>query len=255
MTITGTGKGQGVSNMVAAGLRVTWRFLANNWGRLVVTAYVLFVVSGIAVLGGRSTHQINGEVFVDWMEEKKDIVIKANPGGVWTWAYEYVKGPAMIKIEAVEVEDSGKKKDALWKYGPSNQCTADGDLRSMVNIQNCILPGAPVGALIAKIGGGTAGTKDGKLFVVGRMSIIEIDQNTSGPILLTMNDELTAMANHDGSIKVTIRLKRLEIPPPQPQIPGQSAGPLSNAPPAPDASVNSSAPVKSAPVGPIADKK
>jgi hypothetical protein len=232
-------------NWVRGHLESARQFVAGRWGVVIITAYALFVVAALVLVGIRSRHQARRDAAVDWME-KKDIEISAKPSGTWTWVYEYIKGPALIKFEA---------SDAQWKYASNKQCTADGDLRSMVNTQNCIVPGAPIGALVAKIGGGTAGTKDGRVFVVGQMCIVEIDQNTSGPILLTMNDELTGMANHEGSIKVSIYLKRLEVPPSQSQPIVAVPAPVVNAPVVQPGTAGSSGPVSSGASGPIVDKK
>jgi hypothetical protein len=148
------------------------------------------------------------ESSMGWAEEKDQIEVKAKPDGTWTWAYDYVKGPALIKFEAT----------GEWRYSPAKECSADGDLNSMISAKNCILPDAPVGALIVKIGGSTAGAKDGKLFLAGREGLVEIDQGTSGPIFLTINDELTGMSDNDGVIKVKISLKPISqaAPPPAP---------------------------------------
>jgi hypothetical protein len=211
-----------------------------------VLAYAVFVVSGLMVTGLRSKHLPRKDVAVDWMEEKKDIEVRAKPDGIWTWVYEYVKGPAIIKFEA---------NDAKWKYASNKQCTADGDLRSMVCTQNCIVPGAPVGALVAKIGGGTAGTRDGRVFVVGRMCIVEIDQNTSGPILLTMNDELTGMANHEDSVKVSIYFKRTEVSSAQSQTVLAETSTATSVPRVQLGTPGSPVPSSSDAAIPVADKK
>jgi len=134
---------------------------------------------------------------MDWpVQFEKEVA--ANPKGIWSLVSEYVRGPALIKIEA---------DDAKWKYSKADECTADGDLLSTISTQACILQGAPVGALIGKIGGSTAGTGDGTLFVVGRICIIELDASKRGPLYLTINDELTGLGNNDQKLKVKIFIK------------------------------------------------
>jgi hypothetical protein len=135
---------------------------------------------------------------MDWADTKDSIEIKAKPDGIWTLAYDYVKGPALVQIEA---------DDSEWQYAPGKKCKADGDLSSMLSSKDSILPSAPVGALIAKVGGSTAGISDGRLFVAGKKCLLQLDQNTSGPIFLTINDQLTGMQNNDGVLKVTISIK------------------------------------------------
>lgn len=119
---------------------------------------------------------------------------------MWTWAYEWIEGPALIRFEA----------EGKWQYSPaSRECTADGDLNAMICARNCLMADAPVGALLAKIGGSTAGARDGKVFLVGRKAVISIDPNTSGPIMLSINDELTGMSDNSGTVKVKIFVKQL----------------------------------------------
>ena len=68
-------------------------------------------------------------------------------------------------------------------------------------------------ALIAKIGGSTAGTGDGTMFLVGRSCIYELDQGKRGPLYLTINDETAGMANNNGKLAVTISIKPNAEPP------------------------------------------
>ena len=144
-----------------------------------------------------------------WSDTKEDIEIKAKPEGIWTLAYDYVKGPALIQIEA---------DDGEWQYASGKKCKADGDLTSMLSSQETMLASAPVGALIAKIGGSTAGIADGRLFVAGKRYLLQIDQDTGGLIFLTMNDQLSGMQNNDGSIKVTISIKPVTNVPASPAV-------------------------------------
>ena len=88
--------------------------------------------------------------------ELDPVVVNAKGDGLWTWAYEWLDGP-LIKFQA----------EGVWRYSQAlNECTADGDLNALICSSRCVLPVAPVGALLAKIGGSTAGTKDGKVFLV-----------------------------------------------------------------------------------------
>lgn len=105
--------------------------------------------------------------------------------------------PALVEIEA---------NDDEWEYAPGKKSSANGDLGSTLRPQDAILPSAPVGALIAKVGGSRAGTTDGRLFVVGKKALLQLDQNTSGPLFLTINDQLSGLQNNDKSIKVRISI-------------------------------------------------
>jgi hypothetical protein len=139
---------------------------------------------------------------MNWSEVKDDIKVPAKPKGVWTWAFDYAKGPALIAIEA---------KEGTWSYSGAKQCGPDGDLNALVGTANLILPGAPLGALIIKIGGSTAGVSDGLVRVAGSKAIIAIDEKTSGPIFLTINDELTGLADNSGEL--TVKLSIAPLPP------------------------------------------
>lgn len=163
------------------------------------------IVYSVLVLGAglwikcREQHQgpnqaRKGNSMEEW-QDAKEIEVEAQTTGAWTLAEEYIRGPATLKIEAENTE---------WEYAHGKKCTADGDLRSLLVSTNTIIPTAPVGSLIAKIGGSTAGFKDGHLYIIGRMSVLDIDQSTNGPLFLNINDELTGMWNNSGKIKVKI---------------------------------------------------
>jgi hypothetical protein len=153
----------------------------------------------------------------DWQTKPGDVNVTAKPSGLWTLAYEYVRGPVLIRFSA----EPGKR----WNYAARSACTADGDLSSMISSHACVLPGAPVGALIGKIGGSSAGQADGKVFLVGSFAIIEIDANTRGPLYLTINDEIAGMDNNSGDLKVNIRIKKLPEPKPSAQASAEQKPP------------------------------
>ena len=133
--------------------------------------------------------------------------VPAKPSGLWTLVAEYVRGPALIKVEA--------PADGLWNYSEASGCVADGDLLSLVSSQGCLLRGAPVGALIAKVGGSTAGTTDGTMFLAGRSCIYEVNKDTRGPLYLSINDEPTGMVNNSGRLRVTVSIGPIAVVPPQ----------------------------------------
>jgi hypothetical protein len=132
----------------------------------------------------------------EWIVLNEGLKVRARPDGVWTLALEWVKGPALLKFEAGDEE---------WFYAESDssKARADGHLSSLLAAKSCLLSTAPVGALIGKIGGSSAGVTDGTLFVVGKFSLMEIDR-PRGPIYLTINDELTGFGNNRGEITVKI---------------------------------------------------
>ena len=122
--------------------------------------------------------------------------VSAQPTGLWTLVLDYVEGPCLLKIAAAE-NDS-------WSYSPTSQCGADGDPRSMLLTDRCLHPTAPVGALIAKIGGSSAGIKeDGVVSLVGKAGVITVEA-PGGPLYMTMNDEVSGMWNNAGTMRVLV---------------------------------------------------
>ncbi len=154
------------------------------------------------------------------------VKVNAKPGGIWTWGNDWVEGPALIRIEAT----------GTWRYSQSaGECTPDGDPASLLSARNTILPDAPVGSLLVKIGGGTAAFKDGKIFAAGQKAILQIDAGSSGPLLFTINDEPGGMSDNSGTVDVKIAVRKLQdaAPAPAPSQPpaqNQAAAPSGTAP-------------------------
>jgi hypothetical protein len=137
-----------------------------------------------------------GDKHMNWAETKSGIAVAARPTGTWTLGVEYVKAV-------------GK-----WAYGAGKECGPDGDLNALLSADQALLPGAPVGALIVKIGGSTAGAKDGTLHVAGSSALVALDANTFGPVYLTINDHATGLADNTGEVKVTISIAPQPAAPP-----------------------------------------
>ena len=134
-----------------------------------------------------------------WVQIADQVVVPAKPGGIWTLAAQHVSGPALIKIEAA----------GTWSYAPAVECGPDGDLGSPISARGTILAGEPVGALIVKVGGSTAGIADGVVRVAGSAAVTQIDDKTTGPVFLTINDELTGMSDNRGELKVKVFVSRV----------------------------------------------
>lgn len=129
---------------------------------------------------------------------KKSVDVAAKPNGVWTLVDSIWTTPVRLVFEA-----QGK-----WKYSPVDECTADGDLHSLIDPARTILGGGPVGALIGKIGGSSAGIKDGIcLFLVGQYCAVETKPEWKGPLFLTINDEPKGLGNNDGTIVVDVTIE------------------------------------------------
>jgi hypothetical protein len=165
-------------------------------GRQVLALYVVLVVPYGVFLARPQSHSEASRMMESWVVLKDEVEVPAKPTGLWTLALEWADGPALIKFEA---------SDDYWFYSESDasKCSADGHLSSLLPAKACLLPTAPVGALIGKIGGSSAAATDGTVFVVGKFCIIEIAESR-GPIYLTMNDEVTGFANNRGSVRVKI---------------------------------------------------
>lgn len=130
---------------------------------------------------------------------KKSVDVAAKPNGVWTFVDSIWTTPVRIVFEA---------QNQRWKYSPVHDCTADGDLQSLIDSARTILGAGPVGALIAKIGGSSAGVNDGVcLFLVGQYCAVETKPEWKGPLFLTINDELNGLENNGGTIVVDVTIE------------------------------------------------
>jgi hypothetical protein len=170
-----------------------------------VILYVALVLAVGAVLSSRQSSHEAKHMADEWVVLNDNVKVKARPDGVWTLALEWVNGPAVLKFEAGDEE---------WFYAEpdASNTRADGHLSSLLAAKSCLLPSAPVGALIGKIGGSSAGVSDGTVFVVGKFCLVEIDKS-KGPVYLTINDELTGFGNNRGEISVKISSRPLSAAP------------------------------------------
>jgi hypothetical protein len=121
--------------------------------------------------------------------------VLAQPAGLWTPVLDFVEGPCLLKIIVAA--------NNLWSYAPTASCGPDGDPSSLLLSDRCLFADAPVGALIAKVGGSSAGWKDGSIALVGRTAVIPVAA-PGGPLYLTINDERTGMGNNSGFVRVLI---------------------------------------------------
>jgi hypothetical protein len=132
---------------------------------------------------------------------KISVPVPAKPNGVWTFVDSIWTTPVRIVFEA---------QNQRWKYAPAHECTADGDLQSLIDPARAILGAGPVGALIAKVGGSSAGVSDGVcLFLVGQYCAVETKPEWKGPLYLTINDEVKGFENNGGSIVVDVTIESI----------------------------------------------
>ncbi len=132
---------------------------------------------------------------IPWRQIAKKKV-PANPTtGVWTNIVDYIQGPRRLKFTA----------QGNWMFAKgSKQTTADGDLSVTANPNAMIVAAAPIGSLVGKIGGSTAGKADGTTYVIGSYCVLDLTEAKGGAPFLTVNDEAVALANNQGEIEVTI---------------------------------------------------
>ena len=135
--------------------------------------------------------------------------VRARPNGVWTLVEELFDAGTVLVISA--------SNDQCWSYADavSAQCGPDGDPHALLSREKCIFPDAPVGALIGKIGGSTAGDKVGTMFVAGSFCVFRVPDG-GGPLFLTINDESGGLENNSGTLKVTVATADQPEPAPAP---------------------------------------
>jgi hypothetical protein len=125
---------------------------------------------------------------------KMDVLAK--PEGLWTKICDYIEGSMKLKVEA----------HGTWDYSIGKNCSPDGKRAEGLLVES-LVPSAPVGALIGKIGGGTAEKPDPAksfVFVVGSYCVVNIDTNTKGALFLTMNDLVKRFDEHGGKVTVEV---------------------------------------------------
>jgi hypothetical protein len=124
---------------------------------------------------------------------------------VWTPALDYLVPNRLYRI----LVKDGK---ATWTlHGSKSDCGPDG-LHVLPRTGDPICASSPYGALIGKIGGGTA-DKLGTIFSIGRYCVYRItDPVKPGPLYLGVNDQYESMTEVAGQIEVAIEVS-LAAPP------------------------------------------
>lgn len=128
-----------------------------------------------------------------------------DPKSTWTPALDYLIPNRLYRIRI---------KDAAAKWtldGAKDSCGPDG-LEVPPRSGDPICTNSPYGALIGKIGGGTA-EKGGTIFPIGRYSVYKVtDPVKPGPLYLGVNDQFEWMTKVTGQIEVEIEIS-LAAPP------------------------------------------
>jgi hypothetical protein len=179
--------------------------------KLLVVGYAVLVLAAAGLMhrnrpgpsvpatAGKET----GEETMQWAEVKT-VKVPARPAGIWTWAVDPIQGPARVQIAVAD--------GATWTYSPGRTCGADGDLTALLSTGHALDPTSPIGALLVKIGGSTAGAADGTIRVAGARTYFEIPEKITAPIFLTINDELSGLSDNAGELQVTISIHPLARP-------------------------------------------
>jgi hypothetical protein len=136
-----------------------------------------------------------------WRQIVKDLAVPARPeSGMWTLVHELIQGPCLLKISAT---GNWWYTDEAW-----GGCGPDGGTVSAIGSSQCINPAGSVGALIGKIGGGTASSEGEQSFVVGRFAVISVEKDKAGALFLTMNDTVAGLSDNEGGLTVQVYVSK-----------------------------------------------
>lgn len=120
----------------------------------------------------------------------------------WTPVLDLVTPGKILKVEVAV--------NATWTPdGFTAPCGADGDSSGSIQRDNLMVPNAPLGALIGRIGGSTADqtadvNRNMLLFSVGRFCVLQIPDTAKGSLFLGVNDRAVCMSRVQGQLSVTI---------------------------------------------------
>jgi hypothetical protein len=127
----------------------------------------------------------------DTVADKK---VAAPKDFIWVLVVDYIRGPRKLKFEAT----------GSWTYEAGVTCGPDGAPREGFHNSN-LHKSALRGCLLAKIGGSPGDTPGSdKIWAVGSYSVIEISDQVSGGLFVSMNDDPRRFPLHDGEIQVKI---------------------------------------------------
>jgi hypothetical protein len=151
-----------------------------------------------------------------WRKIETDLVVP-EPGKQWKLAVDALTAGKLMKVEVVIDANRKPPTDGTWKPKDFAQpCSADGDFDGAARASarpagNLLVPSAPPGALIARIGGSTAdqttdtSTKPSRLvFSIGRKCIFAVPSEPTGSLFLGVNDDPARMAAVTGHLVVSI---------------------------------------------------
>lgn len=133
---------------------------------------------------------------IQWNTIISNMQITSQPAGLWTQVLDFLPAGSVLRIMAW----------GTWSYsGQTGSCGPDGHKVSFVSPQRCLTKDAPAGALLCKVGGGTADLK-GSIFPVGTASYITVPE-AGGALFMTINDEMGGFDDNTGALTVTVAIR------------------------------------------------
>lgn len=126
--------------------------------------------------------------------ELGSVKVSAKPeSSIWQLAWAFVRGPALLKMEAI----------GQWEYSKfAKSCSANGDLDSPLDNKSSVHEKAALGALIGRVGGSIADS-DG-IFIVGAVCVHKLGEDDAGPLFLAINDKRNGFEDNSGELDVKI---------------------------------------------------
>jgi hypothetical protein len=151
-----------------------------------------------------------------WRRIASDVAVP-EPGKQWRLALDYLAAGKIMMLEVVVDATRQPPVPGTWTpHGFSGACSPDGDFTGKLRgeASNCgapLVPSAPIGALIARIGGSTAdqtldtGPTPSKIaFSVGSKCVFSVPAAPTGSLFLGVNDDPSRMASVTGQLLVNI---------------------------------------------------
>jgi hypothetical protein len=131
----------------------------------------------------------------------KEVMVPELPGASWSVALDYVEPKRFYRVK---VQAGGQ-----WRLkGQPADCSADGYPRDVIRASggSPLVADAPLGCLIAKVGGSTA-DNTGLLFAAGRFSVFQVDEGKAGPLYLGVNDLPIYMSDVQSAAQVKVDIE------------------------------------------------
>jgi hypothetical protein len=116
------------------------------------------------------------------------------PLGLWTPVFEFLPAGTVVRVLSF----------GRWYYTPQTDCGPDGERVSFISSAQCLTKEAPPGALIAKIGGGTADLK-GTIVPIGSQAIFKVADG--GGLYMTINDAMGGFDDNSGFVVVNVAVQ------------------------------------------------